>query len=184
MAAFVGFSGVHPPPWLEKLGGVSCHPPGKPPPHHPHPHHPPPTLGGVGFCSPPLDSFHHSVGFESSTWQLAEQPSLSSVLPSSHCSPSSIDSLPHTASAASMRQSSEHQSLLPVLPSSHCSQVSTEPLPHTAVSTSSSSRIQDSLQCWFSPTPSLPSHCSSHSLIPLPQLSLSSVVCLTLKAIQ
>jgi hypothetical protein len=35
-----------------------------------------------------------------SSWQVAEQPSLLTVLPSSHCSPISMMSLPHSIAAA------------------------------------------------------------------------------------
>jgi hypothetical protein len=63
-----------------------------------------------------------------SFWQVAEQPSLSIELPSSHCSPASTMLLPHVPD--SVWHVDEQPSPLVVLPSSHCSELtSVTPLP-------------------------------------------------------
>src|SRR2546426_416398 len=93
-----------------------------------------------------------------SSWQLAEQPSPDTVLPSSHCSPASTTPSPQRGSRW---QVAEQPSPETVLPSSHCSPGSRMWLPHTS-----------SRQLGEQPSPAtvLPSsHCSPASSTPLPQ---------------
>src|SRR5262245_36066262 len=76
----------------------------------------------------------HASGDSSS--QVAEQPSPSSVLPSSHCSPRSSTPLPQTGDPPCTRWhwASHRSSGLPLeVPSSHCSPGSTTPLPQVLV---------------------------------------------------
>src|SRR5206468_2974237 len=67
-----------------------------------------------------------SSRYEGSHWQVDEQPSPDTVLPSSHCSPASTTPLPHSGGGGgvSIVQSAEQPSPSTVLPSSHCSPAS------------------------------------------------------------
>src|SRR3569623_499400 len=62
---------------------------------------------------------------------IAEQPSPSAVLVSSHCSLPVTAPAPHTVSAVSIVHVAVQPSPLAVLPSSHCSPLSRKPSPHT-----------------------------------------------------
>src|SRR5262245_42068568 len=88
-------------------------------------------MTGGSHCSPQaaftLPSPHSSP---LSIWQVDEQPSQSSLLPSSHISPAHLAPSPHPVS---IRHCALQPSQSRALPSSHSSLGSSRPLPHAAV---------------------------------------------------
>jgi len=125
-----------------------------------------------------------------SAWQVGEQPSKGSVLPSSHPSPASSLPLPQTAwvqvegvpeqpHPGSTLQVGEQPSPLTVLPSSHCSLATILESPHNGTQGLPDNRHcqpVSTLQVELQPSPLvvLPSsQVSDFSSTPLPQRALS-----------
>src|SRR5260221_3915298 len=94
-----------------------------------------PGSGGSHFSPQALSSMPSPQRSPASSAQLAEQPSQSVVLPSSHCSAPQTTPSPQPVTRVQVLLQASQVS---VLPSSHSSPGSTTPLPHTAVCAGSS----------------------------------------------
>ena len=92
----------------------------------------PQSAGQEPWVSSPVQTPSPQTAGFSSILHSESQPSPLSVLPSSHCSPASMTSLPHTGAGG---PSITHAALQPspscLLPSSHCSPSSSLPSPHS-----------------------------------------------------